>query len=110
MSKKLLGAATGLTAAGLAAYSLKIEPLLVEVTHQTLVLPSLPAAWDGLSILFLSDPHVWEFGKRERRVVEEAVEHEAPDRRQRRRRGLGNERRGRKTSDGGDREDRDRGL
>ena len=79
MSKKLLGAATGLTAAGLAAYSLKIEPLLVEVTHQTLVLPSLPAAWDGLSILFLSDPHVWEFGKRERRVVELCSKLEKPD-------------------------------
>ena len=79
MSKKLLGAATGLAAAGLAAYALKIEPLLVEVTHPTLFLPTLPAAWDGLSILCLSDPHVTEFGERERRVVALCAELEKPD-------------------------------
>jgi predicted MPP superfamily phosphohydrolase len=79
MSKKLLGAATGLAAAGLATYALKIEPLLVEVTHPTLFLPTLPAAWDGLSILFLSDPHVGEFGERERRVVALCAELEKPD-------------------------------
>ena len=79
MSKKLLGAATGLASAGLAAYALKVEPLLVEVTHPTLFLPRLPAAWDGLSILFLSDPHVWEFGERERRVVEACAGLDVPE-------------------------------
>lgn len=79
MSKTLLGAATGLATAGLAAYALKVEPLLIEVTHPTLFLPRLPAAWDGLSILFLSDPHVWEFGERERRVVALCAELEKPD-------------------------------
>ncbi len=79
MSKKLLGAVTGLATAGLAAYALKIEPLLVEVTHTELFLPCLPAAWNGLKILFLSDPHVWEFGERERRVVALCAELEKPD-------------------------------
>ena len=77
-SKKLLGMTAG-AAAGLALYALKIEPLLVEVTHTELFLPRLPAAWDGLSVLFLSDPHVWEFGERERRVVALCAELEKPD-------------------------------
>lgn len=78
MNKKGLGLAAG-AAAGLAAYALKVEPLLVEATHTQLFLPRLPAAWDGVSILFLSDPHVWEFGERERRVVEVCAGLEPPD-------------------------------
>ena len=78
-NKKLLGAATGLATAGLVAYALRIEPLLVEATHTELFLPRLPAAWDGLSILFLSDPHVGQLGERERRVVEVCAALEAPE-------------------------------
>lgn len=69
MSKTALGVATGLAAAGLATYALKIEPFLVETTETELLLPRLPCAWDGLSILLLSDPHVWEWGARERQVI-----------------------------------------
>lgn len=78
MSKKLLGMAAG-AAVGLGTYALKIEPLLVEATHTELFLKRLPATWDGLSILFLSDPHVWEFGERERRVVEVCAGLERPE-------------------------------
>jgi uncharacterized protein len=79
MSKTRLGVASGLLAAGLAAYALRIEPLLIESMHTELFLPRLPAAWDGLTILFLSDPHVWEFGERERRVVACCAAQEAPE-------------------------------
>ncbi|WP_309712800.1 metallophosphoesterase [Armatimonas sp.] len=78
MSKKQLGIATGAALAA-AYYALKIEPLLVEVTHTELFLPRLPASWDGLKVLFLSDPHVTEFGERERRVVELCGALETPD-------------------------------
>lgn len=79
MSTKLWGALTGLTAAGLAAYALKIEPLRVEVTQTTLYLKRLPPAWEGASLLLLTDPHVWEWGERERRVVALCATLERPD-------------------------------
>ena len=79
MNKKLLGVATGLAAAGLAAYALKIEPLLVEATQTDLSPPGLPAAWEGLSILLLTDPHIRQWGERERRVVALCATLEKPD-------------------------------
>ena len=79
MSKALIGAATGLAAAGLATYALKIEPLLIEGTAADLWLPRLPTAWEGLSILLLTDPHVWDWGVREQRVVSLCATLEKPD-------------------------------
>jgi len=79
MNARSLGTAAGLVAGGLAAYALKVEPLLLELTRTTLFLPRLPAAWDGLTILLLTDPHVWEWGERERRVVSLCATLETPD-------------------------------
>lgn len=79
MNAKHVGAAMGVVAGGLAAYTLKVEPQHLELTHTELVLPRLPAAWEGLKILLLTDPHVWEWGERERRVVALCATLETPD-------------------------------
>ncbi len=70
MNGWLLGGTT-LAALGAVAlyYSLKIEPLRLEVTETTLYLPRLPKRWDGLRVLFLTDPHVWSFGPREEKLL-----------------------------------------
>ena len=55
---------------GLAAYSLLWEPFQLELTHTDLFLPRLPHDWNGVRVLFLSDPHVIEWSKREDTLVE----------------------------------------
>ncbi len=48
-------------AAGLALYSGEIARHLIEITHQQITLPGLPAAFDGLRVAQLSDIHLDEF-------------------------------------------------
>jgi hypothetical protein len=72
-----MGALFGGAAAGLAAYALKVEPQRLEVTCTELFPPRLPAAWDGLRLLFLTDPHVWAWSLREELLLA-LVESEAP--------------------------------
>lgn len=73
------GAVLGGAAAGALAYALKVEPYLVETTETTLQLPRLPERWNGLRVLFLSDPHVCEFGPREEKVLRLIDESEPPE-------------------------------
>jgi hypothetical protein len=69
----------GLVLGGGLAYALKIEPLRLEVTHTTLYPPRLPAAWDGLRVLFLTDPHVWSLGLREEKMLALLEDGPTPD-------------------------------
>ena len=70
MKKPLLwGALLGGACAGVLAYALKVEPYLLETIETTLFPPRLPKSWDGLRVLFLADPHVWSWGKREEKVL-----------------------------------------
>ena len=71
MSKSALwaGVLGGLGAAAL-GYALKVEPLQIEVTETALSPGRLPERLDGLPVLFLADPHVWERGPRERRMLD----------------------------------------
>ena len=64
---RLLPAALGSLAlgAGVGAYSLLWEPFQLELTHTDLFLPRLPHTWNGLRVLFLSDPHVIHWSRRE---------------------------------------------
>lgn len=65
--------------AALAAYTLAVEPYLLEVTHPELTLPRLPGSLEGLSILLLADPHIGKWGRREPLLVEKLSTVEAPD-------------------------------
>ena len=56
--------------AGVGAYSLYVEPFALEETHTELFLPRLPPACDGLRVLFLSDPHVTNWSRREDKLLE----------------------------------------
>jgi hypothetical protein len=64
----MTGAAIG--AGALAAYSLAVEPFRLEVTETTLFCPRLPDPLDGLTVLLLADPHIFRWGRRERRLAE----------------------------------------
>ena len=50
----------GIVAAGLAVAGLGTGPRHLEIVHQTVTIPSLPPAWEGLRIAHLSDFHVGE--------------------------------------------------
>ena len=66
MSRSVVwGSLLGGLGAGALAYGLKVEPYRLEVTETTLRPARLPEAWDGLRVLFLSDPHVGAWGERE---------------------------------------------
>ena len=65
----LVGGLLGGLGAAALAYALRVEPLLLEVTETALSPERLPEALDGLRVLFLTDPHVWERGERERRLL-----------------------------------------
>ncbi len=69
-SSALVGGGIIAASAGLAAYSLLVEPYQLELTHTDLFLPRLPDAWNGVRILFLSDPHVITWSKREDKLLE----------------------------------------
>lgn len=59
------GAAIGATALGLLGYAAGVEPYAVETVRLTLRLPRLPQAFDGYSILQVSDLHMSQIGRRE---------------------------------------------
>ena len=42
-----------------------VEPFALELTEPEIILPRLPEAWDGVRVLFLTDPHVERWGGRE---------------------------------------------
>lgn len=74
----IAGAAAGV--AGLAAYATLVEPRWLEVTHQRLPVPGLPAAWEGLRIGHVTDFHLSPLADR-RPVIDaiELVQAEQPD-------------------------------
>jgi uncharacterized protein len=75
----LVGSGVGIGLVALAHHALRVAPNDLEVTHPKIPVPLLPAAWEGLSILFLADPHVYGMGKRERRAIEAVAQLEPAD-------------------------------
>jgi hypothetical protein len=61
------------------AYSLAVEPYRLQLTHPKVFVPTLPPALDGLSVLFLADPHVGRWGKREPLLLKLLQQVEPPD-------------------------------
>ena len=61
-----LGAFAGATALGLLAYAVGVEPYLIETVHLDLYAPRLPEAFDGYTIVQVSDLHMRQIGRRER--------------------------------------------
>src|SRR5260221_6390294 len=51
----------GLTAIGGSAWITKIEPDLVEITLVTIPLPNLPASFDGMTLVQVSDWHLGQW-------------------------------------------------
>lgn len=66
----ILAAAAVAIVAGVGAYMLLVEPFRIQVRELELRLPGLPAAFDGYSILHLSDLHLTKLGLLERRLME----------------------------------------
>jgi uncharacterized protein len=66
----LLGAGIGVGAVALAHHALRVAPNDLEVMHPRIPVPNLPQAWEGVSILFLADPHVYTIGKREQLAID----------------------------------------
>jgi predicted MPP superfamily phosphohydrolase len=58
-----LGSTLGLGTLGIggSAYATRVEPYAIEVTHLTLPLRNLPAAFDGLKLVQLSDWHLGDW-------------------------------------------------
>ena len=61
-----LGMLVGATALSLLAYAVGIEPYLIETVHLDLYAPRLPEAFDGYTIVQVSDLHMRQMGRRER--------------------------------------------
>lgn len=61
-----LGALAGATALGLLAYAVGVEPYLIETVHLDLYAPRLPEAFDGYTVIQVSDLHMQQMGRRER--------------------------------------------
>ena len=59
MGGSVLG--VGLTAIGGTAWMTKVEPDLVEITHVTIPLRNLPAAFDGTTLVQVSDWHLGQW-------------------------------------------------
>jgi uncharacterized protein len=66
----LIGAGLCVGAVALAHHALRVAPDDLEVTHPVIPVLHLPAAWEGLSVLFLADPHVYAIGKREQLAID----------------------------------------
>ena len=58
----------GVGALGLLAYAVGVEPYAVETVHVEVRIPRLPPAFDGYTIYQISDLHMRQIGRRERRV------------------------------------------
>ena len=61
-----LGALVGASALGLLAYAVGVEPYLIETVHLDLYAPRLPEAFDGYTVIQVSDLHMRQRGRRER--------------------------------------------
>ena len=61
-----LGTLAGVTALGLLAYSIAIEPYAIETVHVDLFAPRLPQEFEGYTVLQISDLHMRQLGRRER--------------------------------------------
>lgn len=59
-------------------YAACIEPNLLRITRHHLHFPNLPASFDGLCVVHLTDIHCFRVGMRERRVAR-MVNHLSPD-------------------------------
>jgi predicted MPP superfamily phosphohydrolase len=66
-NRTVLAGALGFAAAAL-TYAVGIEPCFIETVYAEISLPRLPRAFDGYTILQLSDFHTRRFGRRERIV------------------------------------------
>lgn len=64
---------------GLAFYAQCVEPYRLQLTYPELSLRRLPPEFEGLKILFLTDPHVTTFGRREEHLLEMLQDIEMPD-------------------------------
>ena len=66
----VIGAAgVGAGALGLLAYAVGIEPYAIETVHIEMRVPRLPPAFDGYKIYQVSDLHMRQIGRRERRIA-----------------------------------------
>ncbi|MBC8141733.1 MAG: metallophosphoesterase, partial [Armatimonadetes bacterium] len=54
-----------LFAALLYVWAQHVEPFALELTEPEIICPRLPEAWDGVRVLFLTDPHVEIWARRE---------------------------------------------
>lgn len=61
-----LGALAGTAALGLLAYAAGIEPYWIETVHLDLFAPRLPEAFEGYTLVQVSDLHLRQIGRRER--------------------------------------------
>ncbi|MCW3059564.1 MAG: Ser/Thr protein phosphatase family protein [Capsulimonas sp.] len=70
MRKSVLTAvgAVGAAAAAALAYSAAVEPYDIRIEHIELTTPRLPQAFDGYTIYQLSDFHMRQMGRRERKI------------------------------------------
>ncbi len=66
-ARPLLGGLGG-AALGLLGYATLIEPYRIEVVRLQISVPRLPRAFDGFSLLQVSDLHMRQLGRRERRL------------------------------------------
>ncbi len=71
------GALAGATALGLLGYAVGIEPYFIETVHLDLFAPRLPSAFEGYTIVQVSDLHMRQMGRRER-IVEQILQHLPP--------------------------------
>ena len=63
-----LGLLAGGTGLGLLAYAAGVEPYAIETVHWDLFAPRLPEAFEGYTILQISDLHMSRMGRRERHL------------------------------------------
>ena len=68
-AEPLVVAAAGCAAAGCAGYGVLVEQFRLQVSCLDLAFPHLPSAFDGYTILHLSDLHLTKFGKLESRLA-----------------------------------------
>ncbi len=71
------GAAVGVGALAALGYALGVEPYAVQIVRLTLRLPRLPAAFDGCTILQISDLHMSQMGRREK-IVRSLIQEVGP--------------------------------
>jgi predicted MPP superfamily phosphohydrolase len=69
-SNTIVAAAGGAIAAGLFAYSTLYEPFKIRVRELKLAFDNLPPAFDGYTLLHLSDLHLTKLGRLERRTMQ----------------------------------------